>query len=256
MINIKHNQILPALALALGLSLAWPGYGDEIIKLSSDPWKPWVMGEEGKQAEGGWAVEIAEELFRRIDHIDTETVIYPYERCLTQMKTGERDVLLMAKKTPEREKYMAYSDVAATDPQLLYYNPEKMKNFSWNTIADLKPYRIGTVQGFNYGELSDLAKKESINIESVATDEQNILKLFSGRVDLVAMNISTANYYLQQNPKMVGKLQAAEKPLSDAEFHFAFSKNGKAVKYLSQINEALADMKADGTMARILGPGK
>ncbi len=50
------------------------------------------------------AIGIAEELFKRLK-LDIEIMIYPYKRCLKQMETGERDLILVAKKTEERLIY-------------------------------------------------------------------------------------------------------------------------------------------------------
>lgn len=223
-----------------------------VIKISSDPWEPWVLGAEGEVASGGIAVEAAQELFRRVG-LQSETVIYPYERCLHQMRAGERDVLLMVKKTPEREQFMLFSDVAATDPQLIYYATDRMTDFNWNAWEDLKPYTVGGVQGFNYGDFGDAAKAHGISTEMIASDAQNIKKLLNGRIDLIILNRSTANYYMKQNPQHRGKLRAAGNIISDAEFHFGLSKKGQAAGYLAQINAALGEMKADGTLDKILG---
>lgn len=223
-----------------------------VMKVSSDPWEPWVLGVEGEAASGGIAVDLAQELFRRIG-LKSETMIYPYERCMQQMRSGDRDVLLMVKKTPEREQFMLFSDVAATDPQLIYYATDRMNGFSWNAWEDLKPYTVGGVQGFNYGDFGDAAKAHAIQTEMTVSDTQNIKKLLSGRIDLVLLNRSTANYYMRQNPEQRGKLRAAPKVISDAEFHFGLSKKGQAAPYFGQINAALRDMKADGALDKILG---
>lgn len=239
-------------AMAMLLMAAPSAWADKhVVKISSDPWEPWVMGTEGEAATGGLGVEVAREVFKRID-VPIDIRIYPYERCLRQMQAGERDVLLMAKKTPEREQYMAYSDVAATDPQLIYYWSETMPDFQWNDWDDLKPHTIGGVRGFNYGELSEKAESHGLKTEFVDNDGQNLRKLMSGRIDLVILNRATANHFIKQNPELRGKLKAASKPMSVAEFHFALSRKGGAIRYLDAINAALNDMKADGSLERLL----
>lgn len=238
--------------LAINLFASAALYADShVIKVSSDPWEPWVLGSEGKQATGGLAVEVTRELFKRLN-LDIEINIYPYERCIRQMKTGERDVLLMVKKTEEREKYMLFSDVALMESQSIYYSSERMDGFEWQTWQDLNKYTVGGVRGSNYGDFDTAAKKHGISTELVSTENQNIKKLLAGRVDLIILNQSTANYYMSQNPESRGKLKAAEKSISESKFHFALSKNGKATAHFSGINMALRDMKADGTLDKLL----
>lgn len=242
-----------AMCLAVVLGLAWAPltHADGLrVKVSSDPWEPWVLGPEGGEATGGIGVDIARELFKRIG-LDSEIRIYPYERCLRQMQSGERDVLLMAKKTPEREKFMLFSDVAVIDPQRFYYSVAHMDDFQWEDWQDLKPFTVGGVQGFNYGDFTTAAEKLGVTVELVASDAQNIRKLLAGRINLVILNESTANYYMNQNPEFRGKIRAATKNVSAAEFHIALSRNGKAGAYLDAINQALSSMQADGSINRI-----
>ena len=249
----KINLFTLILSFVAFVAFALPLRADDgAIKVSSDPWEPWVLGTEGNVASGGMAVEYINEIFNRIG-VKSETIIYPYERCLAQMKSGERDMILMAKKTPEREQYMVYSDVAATDPQLLYFSTEHMNDLEWNEWKDLKQYTIGGVQGFNYGDLENAVKEFGIKTEFTATDNQNIKKLLSGRIDAVILSRSTANYYMEQNPETKGKLKAAKRVIADAEYYFALSKKGNAAKYVSQINEKIREMKNDGTADKILG---
>lgn len=250
MISRKMMTLLFAAVITMAAAAPLRAEGP-VIKISSDPWEPWVLGSEGAVASGGIAVEIADEVFRRAG-LATQTIIYPYERCIHQMQAGERDVLLMVKKTPEREAFMLFSDVATTDPQLIYYAPKHLMDFSWSSFEDLQPYTIGGVQGFNYGDFDEAAKRLHINTEMTASDTQNIKKLLSGRVDLIILNRATANYYMEQNPQDRGKMLAADKFITNAEFHFGLSKKGQAVAYLPKINAALQAMKADGTLDKML----
>ena len=225
---------------------------DLVLKVSSDPWEPWVLGTEGQEATGGIAVELTREIFRRLN-TKIEVRIYPYERCMVQMKSGERDLLLMVKKTPEREQFMVFSDVAAEDPQLLYYATDKFKNFEWQGYKDLSGLSVGVVRAFNYGDFDTSAEKFNIRREPVSDDNQNIQKLFAGRVDFIILNRSTAKYYLDNNKDKVGRLKAAAKPISNAEFYFAASKKGKAVPYVDRINQVLKEMRADHTWDKYMG---
>ena len=222
----------------------------ETIKISSDPWEPWVHGKSGEIATGGWGVDIAREMFNRMN-LKSETKIFPYERCLRQMQTGERDVLLMVKKTKEREAYMLFSDVTLQDPQLAYYSVEHTKKFEWNDWADFTPFSVGGVRGFNYGEFNTAVTTHGIRMELAANDEQNIRKVLSGRIDIALLNYSTAEHFIANKPKFKYALKSAQKPVSLAKFHIALSKKGKAANLLPQINKVLAEMESDGTLDRL-----
>ena len=224
---------------------------ERVIKISGDPWEPWVFGKEGGKATNGWSIDIANELFQRLG-INTDINIYPYERCIRQMKSGERDMLLMAKKTEERKKFLLYTDISVADPQLLYYATERTKSFEWSDWSDLKQHTVGGVRGFNYGEFHNAAKKHDIKIELTESDLQNVKKLLSGRIDLVMLSRSTARYFFSTHPEFRNKLQAARKPVANAEFFLALSKKGSATDLLPDINRVLVDMKNDGTLNKII----
>jgi len=197
-------------------------------------------------------VDIAREIFARLNK-PVEINIYPYERCLYQMKTGERDVLLMAKKNPEREQFMLFTDVVASDPQLFYFDSAHKPAFQWTTWSDLKGYKVGVVRGFDYGPFRSEAKKHGVHVEEVSDELQNIRKLMAGRLDLIILNRSTAVYFKQSNPASSANLKSADKAVTNAQFHYALSKKGAAAPLLAQMNDAIRQMKADGTIQRIIG---
>ncbi|MCW8835923.1 MAG: transporter substrate-binding domain-containing protein [Rhodospirillales bacterium] len=241
-------------ALALFLLLAsFPLRADSpVIRISTDPWPPWIVGEDGDAPTGGFAVEIAREVFKRLG-LKTEMRIYPYERCLRQMQNGTRDIVLATKETEERRAYMLFTDVVATDPQLFYYATDKMGGFAWNDWPDLKGYTIGGVRGFDYGRFTKAAESHGLRVEMVESDEQNIRKLLAGRVNLIILNRSTASDYLNKNPNMRGRFAAAPKIIDEASFHFGLAKKGQAASLLPRINQTLNEMRTDGTMRNILG---
>jgi polar amino acid transport system substrate-binding protein len=221
------------------------------IKISSDPWAPWVWLAEDGGAPKGIGIDLAHEIFSRMD-VPFDITVYPYKRCLQQMKTGERDILLLAKKTPDREKFMLYSDVVAIDPQLLYYATQYKEGFEWSEPSDLKGATIGVVLGFDYGQLTQQAKTHDYSLIVSHDDDSNLRVLLAGRMDLLVMNRSTADHLIKNNPELKGKIRAATKPISVAEFHFALSRKGNATHLLPRINETLAYMKSDGSWERIL----
>ncbi len=47
-----------------------------LVRVAGDPYPPWTEGIAGSKATGGIAVEIVEEMFRRMD-MQTWVVVYP-----------------------------------------------------------------------------------------------------------------------------------------------------------------------------------
>ena len=51
----------------------------KLVRIAGDPYPPWTEGEAGTIAQNGIAVEIAQELFKRLN-LKTIIVVYPFER--------------------------------------------------------------------------------------------------------------------------------------------------------------------------------
>ncbi len=227
------------------------------ITLIQDPWPPYTFGKAGEIPSRGFAVEISKEIFQRLN-IQTDLMLFPWKRCLLQLKLGEKDGIMLLTKNTERQEYMDFTDKLMDSQDMIWYYPEKFKahvgkEFSWDTFRDLKPYKIGHTAGFNYGERYDEAVREHNLIEEYAnTDEQNFKKLFRGRIDIFVCNDNAAYEVFNIHPELKGKFKFAKKPLQRVEYFMAFSKKSPARSLLPQINHIIAQMKNDGTINKLI----
>ncbi|CAN2039525.1 polar amino acid transport system substrate-binding protein [Candidatus Magnetomoraceae bacterium gMMP-15] len=226
------------------------------INLSEDPFPPYTLGVEGAAPTGGIAVEIISEIFNRLN-IEVDMQLYPWNRCLAQMKVGRRDGLMMVIKTPEREEYMAFTESLIKDHWLFYFLAGRKSPIEWNTYEDMKPYKIGITAGYGYGdEFLNAAEKFSLQIDEVKTDLHNFKKLLAKRTDVFICLENVANKTISMNPELKGKFKTACKSLWELEMYMTFSKKSPAVKLLPQVNKIIRQMREDGTMDKILGSGE
>ena len=159
----------------------------------------------------------------------------------------------MLTKTPEREKYMVFSEGILRDPYCLYYSMERFHSFEWNNWEDLKNYTIGVVNGFNYGKkFEDAVRKYNIKTEAVPKDIMNVEKLVKGRLDLIILNKRNASSIMLQNSEFKEKINASEKIIYESHYKFAFSKKSAFVSRIPEINEIIREIRMDGTLERIL----
>jgi len=228
------------------------------VTLSEDPWPPYTIGKPGKAPEGGFAVEFSNEIFNRIN-VEVDLMLFPWKRCLQQMKKGQRDGLMLLTINAERLEYMEYTDSIMKDQDLLWYSPKAFKakwgkNFEWNTFKDLKPYQIGNTSGFNYGKAYKEALKDlKLKVQYANTDLQNFNKLVKKRTDIFICNETVANAIFKKKPKLKRQLAFASKPFKSVQFHMSFSKKSPAIALIPKINKAISQMKQDGTIDKILG---
>ena len=251
--NMKNS--FTTLLFLLIISVVSNSFAKEVttVKLSEDPWPPYTLGEEGRAPTGGIAVDIMNAIFKKIDvKIDME--LFPWKRCLFQMKHGIRDGLMLLTKNKDREKYMVYSELIMEDRDLLWYvekGPSETK--TWKSYEDFKNLLIGETAGFNYGkEFNDAKQKFKLRTEVVNTDFLNFKKLLAGRTDLFICNERAANSLFKNHPTLKGKFKAYSRPTKLVKFYMAISKQSPALSLIPNINKAIRELKADGTIDKIV----
>ena len=241
-------SVLVAFFLTAGFGFA----EEKKVRVVCDPWTPWMKGESMQAPTGGIFVEVVEELFRRAK-IPNAITVYPFGRCMHMMRKGESEVILMVSKNAEREKFMAFSEPVVRSAYVAYFNREKMPDFSWEKWEDLRSLRIGTAEGFYYGEGFKVAvSKYKIQVESVPMDGLNIKKLLAGRLDLILLDRMHAETLLASNPLYREKLQMAEKVICETPYHIAISKESPAHAQLDTLNQFIREMQEDGTIEKVM----
>ena len=108
-----------------------------LVKIAGVPYPPWAIGTAGSKPTGGIAVEIVEELFRRLN-LKTRVIIYPFKRGLQRIMDGDEDVILMVSRSKEREEYMLFTH-PIRHVRFVFYYPAKLKSFEWREWKDLQP---------------------------------------------------------------------------------------------------------------------
>ncbi len=221
------------------------------VKFSEDPWPPFTYGEEF--ATEGIAVEFTDIIFKKLG-INYEIKLYPWKRCLIQMKQGIRDGVILSGINEERKEYMEFTDPIMYDRDLIWYRTDRIKPIMWSDFSDLKDYKITTTLGFSYGQEFDTAvEKYGIAVNRGNSDLINFKLLAKGREDIFICNETVALWVFDENPELSGIFKYAAKPLKEVTLHMAFSKKSKASNLVPQINEIIKEIRRDGTIDSILG---
>lgn len=145
-------------------------------------------GTSGKPT--GIAVDIVGKVFSKLGHkVDVE--VLPWARGLDLVKSGERDCIFTAYRTPEREGFLDFSNEVLA-PQAVYLYVKKGSKFKFDgNLELLKPLRVGVVNQISYGSKFEKIKPE-LKVSEVQSLAQNFMKLTTDRVDVVPSNLYTA----------------------------------------------------------------
>jgi len=222
----------------------------KFVKLSEDPWPPFTYGET--IPTGGYAIEFTKAIFKELN-IGYEIRLYPWKRCLQQMKDGTRDGVILSGINKERQGYMIFTDPIMYDRDLIWYSASRETPVVWDDFEDLKNYTIATTLGFSYGKsFEEAAGKYMFKIDYANNDLQNFKKILSGRNDIFICNETVAMGLFKNNPEFKGKFKSAQKPLKEVTLHMAFSKNSNAAALVPRINKIIQKLHEKGTFEEIL----
>ena len=210
---------------------------------------------EDNQQLKGISHDITGEAFRRIG-ITCEFKGYSFAEMLELGKTGQADVLLDVQYKINRTNWFYYPDEAISSVKICLYALTGKRVAYDGSIASLKGARIATIQKYSYGTTFDSAVNNNLIVvdpgDNVAVCYN---KLLTGQVDyLVEFSSAFVNNIkkLQINPSRIIELQPPL--LNSVEEFTVFSKKSSAVtpQLVTDFNNAVAAMKADGTFQKIV----
>ncbi|MCP4115134.1 MAG: amino acid ABC transporter substrate-binding protein [Desulfobacteraceae bacterium] len=241
------NVCLPA----YGQSDSGIGKIKKVYIVEEGLWPPYSFEKEGTPTKG-ISLEIMNAIFSRLG-IEIDMKLFPQKRILKYMEYGEKDIIPLASKNREREKYLDYTLPLLEEKGVIFYSTNRKDSVKWADFEDLTPYRIGTVRGYNYGAgFEDAVKKYNLTLDEVITNEQNFKKLDAGRIDILLVNQSTASEFMRTHPEYRGRFETANKPYMTYVYHTVFSKRSDARLLIPAVNEVIKQLKEEGIIDNIL----
>lgn len=196
-------------------------YAEKVV-LTAGSWPPFTGEELPKQ---GIAADIVKRAFQT-QGVEVEFQFEPWARSMADAETGAVDGSILWRYTPERAEVLYYSDpVLTVDIQFFYLRGSP---FDWDTLENLKSWKLGAVRGFKYDAVFDqMALDGELNIDYVKSQEQNLGKLLLGRIDATPI-VSESGFWMIQNSQNqdIRELVVAHpKPLAKQELHLVLSRN-------------------------------
>jgi cystine transport system substrate-binding protein len=190
----------------------------------------------------GFEVELAEALAKKLG-VKVEFTTSEWSAILAGLQAGKYDVVInQVGITDKRKETFDFSEpYTISSPQLIVRQNEKRE---FKTLEDLKGKKLGLGQGTNF---ADIAKKVGdIDIRTYPGSQEYLQDLALGRID-AALNDSLLIPYIVKKTKLPLKPGA---PVGELEKSgIPFVKNNP--KFKAAIDKALADLRADGSFAKI-----
>ncbi len=200
-----------------------------------DPYPPYASTEASTSTISGIKPGIAR-LIGTDRGFVAQIKLLPLVRCLEAVKKGSIDAVLPLFKTPEREKFMDFSQTVLTQTSSFVYRTTSFpEGLNWNTFDDLKKYRVGMVRGSHINRLMEetIGEKKTIFLSS---DPATLMKMLAGgRLDLVPVDTRVAKHLIRQEG-FSSKLSISEKIISQEESYFGVARNPQGKQLINEIN--------------------
>lgn len=240
------QRVICAVCFALILLSGAPAFSQgQVVELAAFNYPPFYYEEEGEVR--GIAVDLINEVFGRLN-LQANVHIYPLSRALSYLKSGSRDGIMILINTPERARYIKYTEPVMTVRGLIWSSANRSEGpVNYESLEDLRAYRVGVTRGYSYGPELDAVLK-TMDVDTANADLFNFRKLTTGRIDVFPGNEIVAKGLFKKFPDLNGKVVHSEKSFIEWVLHMGISKRSWLTSMLPEINEALLDMKREGVI--------
>ncbi|WP_066801090.1 transporter substrate-binding domain-containing protein [Moraxella oblonga] len=199
---------------------------------------------DGKLA--GFDVDLTNALCAKMN-VTCEVVAQDWDGIIPALKTGKYDAIVSAMSiTPERSEQVAFSEPYFANT--LVFIGHKDKPFDDKNTDTLKSLKVAA-QNSTIASQWFSANYPDVKIQLYPTLDGAFMDLGSGRADIVISDKLPAVSWLKSD---LGKDFALKSGDIDINDRFAIAINPNDTKLLGEFNQALADIKADGTYDKLV----
>jgi polar amino acid transport system substrate-binding protein len=224
-------------------------HAGEVVRLAIGEWAPYTSESDptGKLLE-----RIVTEAFR-LEGVEVQYSYFPWKRSYLRVEDGSFDGTFPWNRTQERDKAFILNRVPLVADQAVYFHL-KSTAFDWNTLADLKKYRVGVTLGYkNEG----IYKKNNIQADVAPSEELNFKKLALGRIEVYETSkvVGYATIAKTMPPELAAQFTHHPKPVAENDYFILFSRrisNGQALA--EKFDSGLRKLKASGAYTKVFTP--
>jgi polar amino acid transport system substrate-binding protein len=195
--------------------------------------------------------DLVTEAFRRA-HRPIEIRFFPWARCMEEVRKGRADAMFVMYKTAEREQDFAFPAESLTDLRERIF---VRRNANFELLDDFSNFtgrRIGILTYTVHGQrLSQaIAQHRIASLESVSSYEAMVDMLASGHVDLlIGVDDAIIDAIIARG--LQDRIREIDPVVDTIPAYMVFARRPDLVAVSRDYDQALHEMKADGTYDRI-----
>lgn len=189
----------------------------------------------------GYDIDLAREAGKRLG-VKVEWIPTDWNGVILALNSGKFDIIWSGMSiTKERAKEVDFSPAYINQSQVVVV---KAENNNIKTQDDLKGKIVGTQLG-STGEEAAKKLKGLKDLKKYSKYTEAFLDLDAGRLDAIVVDELVGRYYMTKRPNQFKVVLS----LNKEPFGIAYRKQDKELQ--KALNKVMAEMKKDGTMARI-----
>jgi ABC-type amino acid transport substrate-binding protein len=192
----------------------------------------------------GFDVDFVEALGKQLG-IETKYEGMAWDGIIPALQAKKIDAITNMVITDERKKVVNFSDPIMQQAIIAVVKSDADKKDV--TLDDLKTLRTGVMVSTSAAGVVEAVEGANVTTYNTVVDAYNDLML--GRIDTVVVESVNGSYIVAT--QFSGKLEVVEKPLTADVKLNGVALRQSDVEGLKQVNEAIAAMKADGTLNAI-----
>jgi polar amino acid transport system substrate-binding protein len=233
-------------------------FSERVIDAVTLDYPPYEYLDNGQPA--GLAVEIIQEAIKRTGASGVNFSFLPWKRAVKFTQLGRSDLLFNAGKNEERQQWGLYVDSTLINQTYVLFK-RKDSNISVNPNFDnVKDHSIAIRAGYLYGSGAFRTAIDNDRFDYVMqsdSTDQSVRQLLEERVDLFVGDYLPVMHYIKEN-MLTDRIDIVHEPGSDKHMvvlewptYLLFSKKRVTEQYVQQVNDAMKEMKADGSYSKI-----
>ncbi|WP_420411295.1 substrate-binding periplasmic protein [Roseibium sp.] len=221
---------------------------DRVIASAHPDYPPYHWREGGRIV--GASVDLNKMIFGEIGIPFEAIYTGPWKRVLKTAESGDVDFLMSLKKTPQRSKFLLYTEAPAFENPFTVFTL-KTKQFPLLTWTDLKGKFGAKNAGDRYGEPFDTYVLNVLALSDNFSFLENVNRLLIERVDYIIHG-----RYVGQ--AQFGAIDGGENivPLDwnvmNGFVHSGFARTSACVQLNPYVSQRYSELLSDGTAARLL----
>ncbi len=237
--------------LLLFLTLSWSSFAkDQVIYIAMSQYPPYEFVED--EETKGINYNTVSEVLKRAGY-EAKFFPLPFNRAIRSVELGDVDAMISLKKSSDRQAKMIFSDPINYTQD--YFFKRKDFTIKAESIADLKNYKIATIDKYFYGNSFNEDNFPNLSpIVSITPEVDNLERLSAARVDLSLCSIAVCNYWINKYPKLFSNITYIRSPVvsSRQSLHIVFSRKDsvRSNEIVAKFNQELAKYIAEGELKK------